>query len=319
MACRPCPRASAADQTGMTRHMRMLGRRLFDFWWGQGIADDVPALTYYLLLSLAPFALGLAALEALLLEDLLSAIQVAAQLNRFLPEAVHDDVEALVVGTRDNSPLLLGLAVAAMLWTTSGAIGVIERVESRILGCARHNVVTGRIRNLGLGALVAVIFVVGAAGAPVIGDAVSALRLDVLLPGGALGVIFQALGSVFVFALIYRYAPRSRMGWRPSFLGALPAGLAVQAIPAVVGMYFGAAAGFAAVRVFLLLAVLLLGLYVMATVMLVGAGLAVGSEDRRRDRRKRVRRVAGAPHGMVGDHRGDAGDGAGERPPALAR
>ena len=54
--------------------MRTFGRRVFDFWWGQGIADDVPALTYYLLLSLAPFALGLAALEALLLKDILSAI-----------------------------------------------------------------------------------------------------------------------------------------------------------------------------------------------------------------------------------------------------
>ena len=43
--------------------------RIFDFYWGQGIADDVPALTYYLLLSLAPLALGLAAVQALLLEE----------------------------------------------------------------------------------------------------------------------------------------------------------------------------------------------------------------------------------------------------------
>src|SRR3712207_8393370 len=53
------------------------------------------ALTYYLLLSLAPFALGAAALEALLLEDFLSALEVASQLNRFLPDAVHNDVEKL--------------------------------------------------------------------------------------------------------------------------------------------------------------------------------------------------------------------------------
>jgi membrane protein len=295
--------------------MRTIGRRIFDFWWGQGIADDVPALTYYLLLSLAPFALGLAALEAFLLEDLLSAIEVANQLNRFLPEAVHDDVESLVIGTRDNSPLLLCLAIVTMLWTTSGAIGVIERVESRILDCPRHNVVTGRIRNVGLGALVAVIFVAGAAGAPVIGDVVRLLRLDALFPG-VLGILFQALGSIFVFALIYRYAPRSRLGWRASIIGALPAGIAVQAIPAIVGLYFGAAAGFAAVRVFLLLAVLLLGLYVMATVMCVGAGVAVNSEQRRRDRKSRIRPVAGAPKSMVG---GDQDvDDAPTTPPALS-
>ena len=292
--------------------MRGMGRRVFDFWWGQGIADDVPALAYYLLLSLAPFALGLAALEAFLLEDLVSTMEVAQQLNRFLPEAVHDDVERLVLDARDNSPLLLAVAVVSMLWTTSGAIGVIERAESRILDCPRHDVVTGRIRNLGLGALVAIIFVAGAAGAPVIGDVIRTLRLDALLPGG-LTFVFQAIGSIVVFALIYRLAPRSRLGWRASFLGALPAGIAIQAIPAIVGLYFGAAAGFAAVRVFLLLAVLLAGLYVMATFMLIGAGLAVGDEQRRRDRKKPVRRMPGAPDGMVAGHRQETG----KRPAVL--
>src|SRR5919206_4153147 len=114
--------------------MRSLARRAFDFYWGQGIADDVPALTYYLLLSLAPFALGMAALEALLLDDFVGATQVAEQINRFLPEEVHGDVQRLVVGTHDNSIPLLLLAVATMLWTSSGAIGVIERCESRMLG-----------------------------------------------------------------------------------------------------------------------------------------------------------------------------------------
>src|SRR3712207_226363 len=140
--------------------MRRLLQRAFDFYWGEGIADDVPALTYYLVLSLAPFALGIAAVQALLLNDLLSAIEVSEQLNRFLPEAVHEDVKDLIVGTRSNSPLLLLLAVGAMLWTTSGAIGVIERCESRMLDCPRHNVVVGRIRNMVLGALVGVLFAV---------------------------------------------------------------------------------------------------------------------------------------------------------------
>ena len=81
-----------------------------------------------------------------------------------------------------------------------------------------------------------------------------------------------------MFAVIYRYAPRSRLGWRAAFIGAIPAGIALQAIPALVGLYFDAAAGFAAVRIFLLLAVLLLGLYVMALVLLRRRGR--GREDR---------------------------------------
>jgi len=261
--------------------VRRLPGRVFDFYWGQGIADDVPALTYYLVLSLGPFALGLAAIEALLLSDILSALEVVDQINRFLPEAVHSDIRKLVLGTRDNSPLLLVLAVVAMLWTTSGAIGVIERCESRILDCPRHSVVTGRIRNIVLGAGVAVMVAAAGAGAPVIGDVADTLDLQGNLPGGLLTVL-NTIGSVFVFSAIFRYAPRSRLGWRSAALGGLPAGLAIQLLPALVGAYVGAAAGLAAVRVFLLLAVVLFALYAMALVILIGSGLATRSELRAR-------------------------------------
>jgi membrane protein len=259
--------------------MRRSVQRVFDFYWGLGIADDVPALTYYLLLSLAPFALGLAAMQALLLDNVLSAIEVADQINRFLPDAVHEDITRLVLGTRDNSPLLLGLAVVTMLWTTSGAIGVVERCESRILNAPRHGIVTGRLRNMLLGAGVALMVAAASAGAPVIGDAADTLDLRGALPGGLLLVV-NTVGSIFVFAGIYRWAPRAHLRWRSAAVGAIPAGIAIQAVPALVGLYVGNFVGFAAVRLFLILAVVLLGLYVMATVILVGSGLAVKRELR---------------------------------------
>lgn len=262
--------------------MRGILGRIFDFYWGQGIADDVPALTYYLVLSLAPFALGLAAIEALLLSDIVSALEVVEQINRYLPDEVHSEIRQLVLGTRDNSPMLLLTAVVAMLWTTSGAIGVIERCESRILDCPRHSVVTGRIRNIVLGAGVAVMVAVASASAPVIGEVTDTLNLQGKIPGGLLAALNTA-GSVLVFTAIFRYAPRSRLRWKSAALGALPAAIAIQLLPALVGAYVGAAAGFAAVRVFLLLAVVLFGLYTMALVMLIGSGLATRSELRARN------------------------------------
>jgi membrane protein len=272
--------------------MRRTARRIFDFYWGQGIADDVPALTYYLLLSLAPLALGLAAVQALLLKNVLSAIEVADQINRFLPDAIHGDIKSLVLGTRSNSPQLLAAAVATMLWTASGAIGVIERCESRMLGAPRHSVVIGRLRNVILGAGVALMVAVASAGAPVIGDAADALDLRGSLPGGLL-LLVNTLGSILVFAGIYRWAPRATLRWRSAIVGAMPAGIAIQAIPALVGLYVGNFVGFAAVRLFLILAIVLLGLYVMATVILVGSGLAVKREVRHL-RRVEARRDASA-------------------------
>jgi YihY family inner membrane protein len=277
---------------------------VFEFWWGRGIADDVPALAYYLLLSLGPFALGVASVQALLLEDVVSALQVATQINRFLPDAVHSDIQQLIVNTRANSPWLLLIAIVTMLWTSSGAIGVIERCESRILDCPRHDVITGRLRNLALGALVGVAFVISSGSAPVIGEAAALFDLRGALPGGLL-FLLNAFGSVLMFAVIYRYAPRSSIGWKPAFLGALPAGAAIQAVPWLVGLYFGAAAGFAAVRLFLLLAVLLLGLYTMAAVMLVGAGIASSGENRIRRHDGRFRPLPGSPEGLI-HHRGQA-------------
>jgi uncharacterized BrkB/YihY/UPF0761 family membrane protein len=101
--------------------VRRIVDRTFAFYWGQGIADDVPALTYYLVLSLAPVALGLAALEALLLSDTQSALHVADGLNRFLPDAVHADIRHLVLGTRDNSPVLLAVAtITITTWWSGG-------------------------------------------------------------------------------------------------------------------------------------------------------------------------------------------------------
>ena len=128
-------------------------QRIFDFYWGQGIADDVPALTYYLLLSLAPLALGLAAVQALLLKNLLSAIEVADQLNRFLPDAVHGDITRLVLGTREQLAAAARGRASRRCCGRRRARSASSSAASR--GCSaapRHTIVIGRLRNVLLGA-----------------------------------------------------------------------------------------------------------------------------------------------------------------------
>ena len=301
--------------------MRRAFGRIFDFYWGQGIADDVPALTYYLLLSLAPLALGLAAIQALLLKNVLSAIEVADQINRFLPDAIHGDIKQLVLGTRDNSPKLLAAAVVTMLWTTSGAIGVIERCESRLLGARRHSIVFGRIRNVMLGAGVAIMVALASAGAPVIGDAADALNFRGALPGGLLLAV-NTVGSIIVFAGVYRWAPRATLRWRSAIIGAMPAGVVIQAVPTLVGLYVGNFVGFAAVRLFLILAIVLLGLYVMANAILIGCGIAVKRElryARRSTRRVPARHEPAVPAAAIprSQPEPERAGAASRRPPAT--
>ena len=270
-------------------------RRLFRFYWGEGIADDVPALAYYLVLSLAPFALGVAAVT-LRVDDALTALSVAAQINRYLPEEIHGDVDRLVLGTRDSSPELLVVAVVAMLWTTSGAIGVIERCLSRMLDLRRHDIVTGRLRNMGLGAMVAAAVVLATVATSALNDLSGALSLRGTVPPGVL-LVLATVGSVLVFATIYRYAPRRPLRWRACLLGALPAGIGLQVVPTVVSVYVTAAAGLQAVRLFLVLAVVLLGLTIVSMLVLVGAGIAASAERvaRAAARQSRPQPVAARP------------------------
>jgi membrane protein len=270
-------------------------QRLFRFYWGEGIADDVPALAYYLVLSLAPFALGVAAVT-LRVDDALTALAVAAQINRFLPEEIHNDVERLVVGTRDSSPQLFIVAVVAMLWTTSGAIGVIERCLSRMLDLPRHDIVTGRLRNMGLGAMVAAAVVFATIATSALNDISDALSLRGTVPPGVL-LVLAGVGSVLVFATIYRYAPRKPLRWRACLLGALPAGIGLQVVPTIVSLYVSAVAGLQAVRLFLVLAVVLLGLSIVSMLVLVGAGIAASAERAARAaaQRSRPQPVAAKP------------------------
>ncbi|CAA9523742.1 MAG: hypothetical protein AVDCRST_MAG13-3558 [uncultured Solirubrobacteraceae bacterium] len=259
--------------------MRRLATKLYDFWWGTGLADDVPALTYYLVLSLGPFALGVAAILALLLGDYVSALELAQQINRYLPEEVHADVRQLITSARSGSPVLLLLAVLAMLWTTSGAIGVVERVTSRILDWPRHHIVIGRLRNMALGAMVAALVILAAGGATIVSGITDIAGVAATLPSGVI-VALNGLGAVVLCASIYRLAPLGHLHWRSALLGALPAGVALQLIPNLVGIYVAQSAGFQVVRLFFVLVAILIGLYAMATVILVGAGLAAKRELR---------------------------------------
>jgi membrane protein len=264
--------------------MRRALDRIFAFYWGKGIADDVPALAYYLVLSLAPFALGVAAV-ALRVDDQLTALSVAAQINRYLPDQVHGDIEQLILNTRRSSPQLLIVAIVAMLWTTSGAIGVIERCLSRLLDGERHNIVLGRLRNMGLGAVVAGGVVLAAVATSIVNDV---SFLDGIASPRLL-LVGTALGSIVLFSAIYRFAPRAHLSWRSAFLGAIPAGIGLQIVPSVVAFYVSAIAGFQAVRVFLVLAVVLLAVSLLATIVLVGAGIAASAERRARAASRRTR------------------------------
>jgi uncharacterized BrkB/YihY/UPF0761 family membrane protein len=98
------------------------------------VGEDVPALSWFLICSLVPLALGLTALAAVVLGDYSQAQALSERIAHVLPKDVKDQITDLILRTKRDSPLLIAGSIAAMLWTCSGAVGVLARCLSRLLG-----------------------------------------------------------------------------------------------------------------------------------------------------------------------------------------
>jgi len=167
-----------------------------------------------------------------------------------------------------------------MLWVGVGATGVVERVESRLLGAPRLGPVALKLRHLGLAAGMVLMIALMAAAAT---EATNLRgRLGFPIPGWLLSVASAVL-IAGICSLLYRYATTRRLGWRAALHGGIPAAVVLELTPLVAGYYARAVAGRTPVQVFLVLAGLLFTCYLVAQGLLIGAGLAAGrelSEDR---------------------------------------
>jgi uncharacterized BrkB/YihY/UPF0761 family membrane protein len=249
------------------------------FYWGSGISDDVPALTYYLLISLAPFLLGLASIIALVTEGDTLLGDLTESLTRDLPPDLAEAILGLARDTYANSPLLLTLAIVGCLWTCGGGVGVLERCLSRLLGRDRWHPIITRLRHIGLAALlVAAVLAVITAGA--FGAGLAA-KFHLPLGGWAVPLLSLAV-TLAVSYLLLRLAPRGGLTSRAAWAGAIPTALGLQVVPSLVGLYVNAASGLQAHRIFFLLVVLVLGCSLSAQTILIGAGLAARAERRLR-------------------------------------
>ena len=193
------------------RPLRRVAKRVESFYWGSGLCDDVPALAWYLVGACVPLTLGIAALASLVLGDGARAEHVATRLASVLPPGARDEVVDLVLRTHRNSPLLLAVAVASMVWAGAGATGVVERVESRLLGAPRLGPIALKLRHLGLAAGMVLMIALMAAAAT---EATNLRgRLGFPVPGWLLSVV-SALLIAAICSLLYRYATTRRLSWR---------------------------------------------------------------------------------------------------------
>ena len=254
--------------------LRRAGREAIGFYWGSGLADEVPALAWFLLASLVPLALGITALATLVLGDYAKAQLVAEKLSQGLPRNVHQEIVQLILRTHRDSPLLIIGSIAGMLWTCSGAVGVLERSLSRLMGGSSKGMVVGKLRNIGVVAAVTVLVVmmvlVASAGTGVVRE----LRLNsaltrILVPLLSIGL------TAFLCAGVYWVLTSGEARWRSALVGGLTGGVLLQVVPTAAGYYLRYVAGNTPVELFLMLAGVLITCYLAAMSLLIGAGVTV--------------------------------------------
>ncbi len=256
------------------RRLRRVVKGAIELYWGSGVCDDVPALSWFLISALVPLALGLTALASVLLRDYARAQALSERAARVLPAGVGDQVVQLILRTRRDSPLLIALSICLMVWTAAGAVGVVERTMSRLLERERFSQVLGKARHLLLAAGMAVVVVLIVLAASKATNLQSRLGLGGPVARWAFALV-SIVATAGVCASLYRLSPRDGVPWTAAATGAAPAAVALWLTPTATAYYLRWVAGTTPVQVFLVLAGILFTCYLSSTALLIGAALAV--------------------------------------------
>lgn len=254
--------------------LRRAVREAIGLYWSYGLSNEAPALAWFLLSSLVPLALGITALATVVLGDYAQAQMVAEKLAQGFPHDVHEEIVQLILRTHRDSPLLIAGSIAGMLWTSSGAVGVLERSLSRVLGGSSKKMFLGKLRNIGVAAAVTMLVVITVLVASAGTGLVRELGLNSVLTRIAVPIASIALTS-FICGGVYWVLSGGEAGRRSALFGGLAGGLLLQVTPTVAGYYLRYVAGNTPVELFLMLSGVLITCYLAALALLIGAGVTM--------------------------------------------
>jgi membrane protein len=252
--------------------VRRAFRELVGLYWDSGVSADIPALAWYVLSSLAPLALGITALAAILLGDYAEAQALAARVSGVLPKDAHEQIVSLVLRTKKDSPLLIAGAILGMVWTSSGIVGVIERCLTRILAREGPSPVLGKLRNLAVAFAVTVLIVLMLIAASAGTGLVHRLEVDSTVVRLAVPLLGLTI-TVLLCASVFRVLAGGDGSWRGALAGGALSGTVLQIMPTAAGYYMRYVAGNTPVKAFLILAGVLITCYIVAAGLLLGAGV----------------------------------------------
>jgi membrane protein len=280
---RPDPSITPAKRSKFTR-------RAYS-WWGMlkmtfsdWSEDKAPrlgaALAYYTVFSLAPMLIIVLAIAGLMFD----ADSVRSQINHQLGlgDKGGEGIALLIEGAekRDSGIVATILGIGALLFGATGvfiqlkdALNTIWEVEPKP-GQGVWAFIRGRLLSfamvLAIGFLLLVLLVVSAA--------LQAVEkyLEELLPmpgwtAQVLDVVVSFVGITVLFALMFKYLPDVKIGWRDVWLGAAVTALLFTLGKFLLGVYLGRASVASAYGAAGTILVVLLWAYYSAQILFFGA------------------------------------------------
>jgi membrane protein len=266
------PIPGTPPETSLRSPVRRAFRELIGLYFDSGISADVPALAWYLLSSLAPLALGLTALAAIVLGDYAEAQALAARVSGVLPQDAHEQIVSLILRTKRDSPVLLLGSILGMVWTSSGVVGVVDRVLTRILDRAATNPLLGKLRDIGVAFAIALLIVLLVVLASLGTGFVHRIEVDSTLVRLLVPLVLLTIITL-ICASAFRVLARGSAGWHSALAGGALSGIILLVTPTAAGYYLRWVSGSAPVKAFLILAGVLITCWIVAMGLLLGAGV----------------------------------------------
>ena len=208
-------------------------RSLFDFiiyFIVKVKKDDVFALgaqlAYYLILSFFPFLIFLITLIGF---SNLNSMEVIEGLRTLLPSNVFELTSSTIVEVVENQHAgLLGVSIILSLWAASSAFRAVIKGINKAYN-VRENRSFIKIAIIAMISIVALTFIIIITLAMLVfGNLIGDLLKTYLPFDFIINKLWDMLryavvitSMIFIFAIIYRYAPATRISWRQVFPGAI--------------------------------------------------------------------------------------------------
>lgn len=276
----------------------------------EGFLDESPfqlagALSFYTLLSLSPLVLVVVGLTGLVWSEEMVRAQLLAEIERLVGPAGAETVGTILAHAVDRGrsidQVLVGFASLLVGATTvfgqlQAALNQIWSVKAAPAGHAVWSFIRTRLLSLALVLVLGFLLLVSL----LIAAALTALHdyLAHLVPQGA--SVWRALNLVvtlavvtLLIALIFKYLPDVRLGWRYVWFGAVVTSSLFGAGRLLIGLYLGHAGIASSYGAAGSLVVFLLWVYYSSLILLFGAKLT------ELHARRRGAAIESAPHAVA--------------------